>query len=182
MLLTPSEPELLRGKELGGSPGTPNPRFEASWRCTGTLLEKLESESGRCEHSPGVLSSDIAPLISGISLLLPAQVLGTFVPACDTAGLFWGQKMFYYGPEITSPLLGGREQSNGRRKAENKSSGHVERICFEELSQGRMFSWSCLGEMLHLLWLQPCDSLGHTFSGDVRFCFSAVASGASRLG
>lgn len=30
-----------------------------------------------------------------------------------------------------------------------------------------MFSCSCLGEMLHLLWLQLCDSLGHTFSGDV---------------
>lgn len=50
---------------------------------------------------------------------------------------------------------------------------------FEELSRWRMFPWSSPGEALHLLWLQLCRSPRRTFSGDVHFRVSAVASGAS---
>lgn len=172
---------VVRNREYPHKPQAPDLKppgdvLESCWR-------SWSQESGWCEHSPGSLNSDTAP-----PLLASAS-------SCQPRGFHDGMWYHCVFPWPESVLLlaksripsskhaEGREQSGGRKKAGNKSSGvPVERICLEELSQWRMFSWSSLRQMLPLVCLQLCCSPGHTFSCDVCIYFSAVASGAAWLG
>lgn len=171
---------VVRNREDPHKPRAPGLKpsgdvLESCWR-------SWSRESGWCEHSPATLSSDTAPpSLASASSCQP----GGFHAACGTTVLSCGQKAFYYGPGIASHHQSPLGQGAERREEEGweqKLGRRVERIRLEGLSQWRMFSWSSLGEMLPLLWLQLCRSPGHVFSGDVCFCFSAVASGAAWRG